>query len=124
MNLVSLILHGLSAISVHTDIIFVRVLLGAAFVAAMAGLGIVAVGGIRIATDLAIPGWATVAAGDLLIILFQTLVIVVAATLTFLAGRCQRPFVPIVDCQPFVAHRERCRLRRHVAALAPALSAE
>jgi polyisoprenyl-phosphate glycosyltransferase len=124
MNLVSLILHGLSAMSVHTDTIFVRILLTGAFIGTAAGLGVAAVAGIRIATDLAIPGWATTAAGDLLIIMFQTLVIVVAATLTFLAGRSHRPFVPIVDCPPFVAHRERCRLRRHVAALAPALSAE
>jgi polyisoprenyl-phosphate glycosyltransferase len=124
MNLVSLILHGLSAISVHTDTIFVRILLAAVFVAATASFGIAGVACIRIATDLAIPGWATVAAGDLLIILLQTLVIVVAVTLTFLAGRSHRPFVPIVDCPPFVAHRERCRLRRHVAQLAPVLPAE
>jgi hypothetical protein len=116
MNLVSLILHGLTAMSVHSDTIFVRILLAAAFVAATAGLGIAAVVCIRIATDLAIPGWATVAAGDLLIILLQTLVIVVVVTLTFLAGRSHRPFVPVIDCPPFVAHRERCRLRRHMAA--------
>ena len=124
MNLVSLILHGLTAMSVYTDTIFVRILLAAVFVAATAGFGIAGVVGIRIATDLAIPGWATVAAGDLLIILLQTLVIVVAVTLTFLAGRSHRPFVPIVDCLHFVAHRERCRLRRHVVALTPALPAE
>ena len=109
MNLVSLILHGLTAMSVYTDTIFVRILLVAAFVAATAGLGIAAVVGIRTATDLAIPGWATVAAGDLLIILLQTLVIVVVVTLTFLAGRSHRPFVPIVDCPPFIAYRERRR---------------
>ena len=124
MNLVSLILHGLSAMSVHTDTIFVRILLAAAFVAAIAGVGIAGVTCIRIATDLAIPGWASVVAGDLLIILLQTLVIVVAVTLTFLAGRSRRPFVPIVDCQSFVSHRERCRLHRQMVALAPALAAE
>jgi len=124
MNLVSLILHGLTAMSVYSDTIFVRILLAAAFVAAAAGLGIAAVVGIRTATDLAIPGWATVAAGDLLIILLQTLVIVVVVTLTFLAGRSHRPFVPIVDCPPFIAHRERRRLRRDKAPLAPAVPAK
>jgi hypothetical protein len=124
MNLVSLILHGLSAMSVHTDTIFVRILLTGAFIGTAASLGIAAVAGIRITTDLAIPGWATTAAGDLLVIMFQTLVIMVAATLTFLAGRSHRPFVPIVDCPPFVEHRERCRLHRHMATLAPALAAE
>jgi len=91
MNLVSLILHGLSAMSVHTDTIFVRILLASAFVAAIAGVGIAGVTCIRIAIDLAIPGWASVVAGDLLIIPLQTLVIVVAVTLTFLAGRSRRP---------------------------------
>jgi polyisoprenyl-phosphate glycosyltransferase len=123
MNLVSLILHGLSAMSVHTDTIFVRILLAAAFVAAIAGVGIAAVACIRIATDLAIPGWATVVAGDLLIILLQTLVIVVAVTLTFLAGRSRRPFVPIVDCPSFVSHRERCRPHGQMVELAPAFLA-
>jgi hypothetical protein len=124
MNLIALILHGLSAMSVYTDTILVRILFAAVFIGAAAALGVAAVAGIRIATDLAIPGWATVAAGDLMIILFQTLVIVVAATLTFLAGRSHRPFVPIVDCRVFVAHRERHWPRRHVATLAPALAAE
>ena len=120
MNVVSLVLHGLTAMSVYADTIFARILLAAAFVAATATFGIATVVGIRTATDLAIPGWATVTAGDLLIILLQTLVIVVAVTLTFLASRSQRPFVPIADCPPFVAHRERCRPGRYVVALAPA----
>jgi hypothetical protein len=119
MNLVALMVHGLSALSVYTDKIFVRVLLAAGLVAGMAGFGIFAVTIIRIATDLAIPGWATTAVGDLLIILLQTLVIVIAASLTVLAGRSNRPIVPIVDCLCFVAQRERCRLdRRGVAAAA------
>lgn len=116
MDLASLVVHGLSAMSVHTDMIFVRVLLVASVVAGVAILGIIAVASIRIVTDLAIPGWATNAAGDLLIILLQTLVIVVAASLTMLAGRSNRPIVPIVDCKRFVASRERRRFdRRNVA---------
>jgi len=67
MNVVSLVLHGLTAMSVYADTIFARILLAAAFVAATATFGIATVVGIRTATDLAIPGWATVAAGDLLI---------------------------------------------------------
>src|SRR5262249_57945423 len=82
MNLVSLILHGLTAMSVYTDTIFVRILLVAVFVAAAAGLGIAAVVGIRTATDLAIPGWATVAAGDLLIILLPPPLLLVSLPFT------------------------------------------
>ncbi|HLY47106.1 MAG TPA: glycosyltransferase [Stellaceae bacterium] len=110
MNVTSLIVHGLSALSVQTDMIFVRVLLAALAIALTAGLGIVAVAAIRLGTDLAIPGWATTAAGALLIILLQTFVVIVAASLTMLAGRSNRPIIPIVNCQPFVAGRERYRL--------------
>jgi len=110
MNLVSLIVHGLSALSVQTDMIFVRILLAAVVIAVLAGLGIVGVTAIRIFTDLAVPGWATTAVGDLLIILLQTLVIIVAASLTMLSGRSNRPIVPIVDSQPFIAGRERHQL--------------
>ncbi len=112
MNFVSLIAHGLSAMSVYADKIFIRMLLAAGVVAGLAGLGIVGVIAIRIATDLAMPGWATTAVGDLLIILMQTVVIVIAASLTVLAGRSNRPIVPIVDSLAFVAQRERCRLDR------------
>jgi polyisoprenyl-phosphate glycosyltransferase len=120
MNLVGLIVHGLSALSVHTDMIFVRVLLLAAAIAVAAGLGIVAVAVIRFGTDLAIPGWATTAVGDLLIMLLQTLVVVVAATLTMLAGRSNRPIVPIADSRQFIAERQSRRFERPLATVAPA----
>ena len=116
MGLTSLIVHGLSALSVHIDKIFARLLLAAASIAGLAGFGIIVAGVIRIATDLAIPGWATTIVGDLLIILLQTLVIVVAASLTIVAGRSTRPIVPIVDFQPFVARRQRFRFIRGAAA--------
>lgn len=120
MNLLGLIVHGLSALSVHTDMVFVRVLLLAAVIAVAAALGIVAVTVIRFGTDFAIPGWATTAVGDLLIMLLLTLVVIVAATLTMLAGRSNRPIVPIVDARQFIAERERRDFKRPLAAIAPA----
>lgn len=107
MRLTGLIVHGLSAMSVHTDTIFVRVLVASGLVSAAALLGIAAVGLIRFTTDLAIPGWASTVAGDLLIILMQTIVLVVAASLMMLAGRSARPIIPIADAGQFVAERIR-----------------
>jgi polyisoprenyl-phosphate glycosyltransferase len=109
MNLAALIVHGLSAMSVYSDIIFVRVLLAAGGIAGMAALGIMAVAVTRLTTGLAIPGWATTAAGDLLIILSQTFVVAIAATLTMLAGRSNRPIVPIIDGTTFIAERNGCQ---------------
>ncbi|HVC56242.1 MAG TPA: membrane glycosyltransferase [Stellaceae bacterium] len=123
MNLISLIVHGLSALSVQTDMIFVRVLLAAMAIAGAAALGILGVITIRFGTNLAIPGWATTAAGDLAIILLQTLVVIVAASLTMLAGRSNRPIIPIVDYRPFVAGRERYQLGAPVRAAAATTAA-
>src|SRR5258708_2806215 len=61
---------------------------------------------VRFASNLAIPGWATTVVGDLMIILLQTIVMVVAASLMMLAGRSSRPIIPIADAGQFVAERE------------------
>ena len=106
MNLAALIVHGLSAMSVHTDTIFVRLLLAASAVASVAAVGIAIIAMIRFATDLAIPGWATTAVGDLMIILLQVVVTVVAVSLMMLAGRSNRPIIPVADCRAFVSRRE------------------
>jgi polyisoprenyl-phosphate glycosyltransferase len=106
MNLASLIVHGLSAMSVHTDLIFVRVLLGASLLAVVSAVGIAAVAGIRFVTDLAIPGWATTVTGDLLIILIQALVTMLAISLMMLAGRSNRPIIPIFEYRHYIAGRE------------------
>jgi hypothetical protein len=107
MNLVSLIVHGLSAMSVYADAIFVRILLGSGAVALFSGIGMIAVAAIRFGTTLAIPGWATTVVADLAIILMQTIVMVVAAMLMMLAGRANRPICPVHDAPLYLAGRER-----------------
>jgi hypothetical protein len=111
MSFACLIVHGLAALSVYIDRILVRLLLAASAAAGATGLGVAAVAGIRFGTDLAVPGWATAVVGGLVIILVQILVVVTAASLTVLAGRSHRPFIPIVDYPPFVEYRERLRPR-------------
>jgi polyisoprenyl-phosphate glycosyltransferase len=106
MNLVALVVHGLSAMSVYTDMIFVRTLIAAAMIAGLSMLGIIGVILVRVVTDLAVPGWTTVAVGDLLIVLLQTVVIVIATGLMMLSGRSNRPIIPIIDAWSFVAERQ------------------
>lgn len=113
MNLVSLVVHGLSVMSVYSDVIFVRALIAAAMVAALSVTGIAAVTITRFGTDLAIPGWATTAVGDLLIILLQTVVIMTAASLTMLGGRSNRPIIPIVDSARYIVRRDVVRSERN-----------
>jgi hypothetical protein len=106
MNLPALVLHGLSAMSVYVDQIFVRVLLGTAVAAAITILGALIVVMIRFGTSLAVPGWASTMIGVLFIILMQTIVIAVATTLMVLGSRSQRPIVPFADAPSFIVHRE------------------
>jgi hypothetical protein len=106
MNWNGLVIHGLSAMSVYSDVIFVRLLAAAAAVAAVALVGIVAATIIRVATDLATPGWASTVVGVFMIVLVQLLAGTVIASLALLGARSRRPFVPKVDCAQFIASRE------------------
>lgn len=73
MNFVSLLIHGLSAMSVFSDQVSARLLTAAAGFAVMA-MGLIGVtAGIRWFTELAIPGWATFTVGLLLLLVIQVL---------------------------------------------------
>ena len=111
----------MSAMSVYTDVIFVRVLLAACGVCGLALLAMFVVVMIRFATPFAIPGWATTAMGDLVIILVQALMLVVATTLMLLASRSTRQLVPIADAGAYIAQRSSTAPRAPQAArMAPA----
>jgi hypothetical protein len=106
MNFVGLVIHGMSALSVYSDVIFVRLLFAAVAVSAVAVIGILTVTIIRFGTDLAVPGWASTVVGVFMILLFQMIMGIVVASLALLGGRSRRPFVPRTDCGQFVASRE------------------
>ena len=94
MSTVGLLIHGLSAVSVYSDIAFTRVLILAFGFAALALCGIAVVTGIRLFTDLAIPGWASYMVGSLLIVLMQTLMLSAAAVFLLLTYRSMPSIVP------------------------------
>lgn len=107
MSPIALITHGLSAMSVYSDMIFVRVLVATGAIAGLSLAGIAVVVGIRFATDRAIPGWASGVVGDLAIILMQTIMLMIATSLMMLTLRSTRPMVPLVDSWPYVADRRK-----------------
>jgi hypothetical protein len=102
MNFVGLVLHGLSAISVFAEVVGARLTLAiVALVALLSGLlGAVLV--IRLGTDWAIPGWATTAAGLLLVIVLQMLTVALGLTLLVLFNRNNLSFLPLRDYRYFV----------------------
>jgi glycosyltransferase involved in cell wall biosynthesis len=102
MNFVSLVTHGLSAVSVFADVVGVRLLIGSLAGSLIAAIGIVTVVVIRLFTNQAIPGWATYAAGTLSIILIQMVTIATCFTFFMLSARTALGFVPRRDVQFFV----------------------
>ena len=92
MNLVALVVHGLSAMAVFGDRIGVRLLILVSFGMSLVGLALIGVIGIRFLTPLAIPGWATYVVGILLVILMQMLPFYDDAALRVLNGFEQRVY--------------------------------
>lgn len=98
MNLVSLVIHGLSAISVFGEIVATRMMIATSGVGMflVAGLGVVVA--VRLFSSLAVPEWATYTGGVLLILL----ILIVTATLGFLfsvlSSRNMASFLPLRDC--------------------------
>jgi polyisoprenyl-phosphate glycosyltransferase len=102
MNFVALVMHGLSAISVYSDLVGVRVLRAIAVLAVLVLAGIAAVLALRVFTPLAIPGWATSAAG-LLLVLFANLTILSMFMAMFaLRARSGSSFLPLRDYRHFI----------------------
>jgi polyisoprenyl-phosphate glycosyltransferase len=107
MALTGLILHGLSAISVYSDIVGVRILMSALALLAFAILALFAVVGVRFYTHWAIPGWATTAFMLVLLLIAQLATLCLLFTFGILAARNGPAFIPIRDCPHFVMNVRR-----------------
>jgi hypothetical protein len=102
MTFVTLVSHGLSAISVFSDVVGVRLLIASIAGSLIALLGLVVVVAIRLFTDLAIPGWATYAAGASIIMVFQFITMAISFTFFILSNRTNLGFVPLRDYSLFI----------------------
>ena len=102
MDFASLVVHGLSALSVYGDVLGVRLLVVATALVLFLALGILLAIVIRLATTLAIPGWATYTTGILLLMLLQIMIIAVLFVFTILSARASLTFLPIRDHHFFV----------------------
>lgn len=103
LNFVSLVIHGLSAISVFAETVCVRLMLAIGILVLLILSLVATVVAVRIGTDMAIPGWATSAVGLLLIIMLQMLTLVVGLTFSVLFSRNSLTFLPARDYRHFIA---------------------
>ncbi|MDP9051144.1 MAG: glycosyltransferase [Acidobacteriota bacterium] len=106
MNMTSLIMHGLSGISVYADTIFVRLLLLSLFLAVVSVIIVSTLLVLRIFFPAhATPGWATTISFGLIIIILQILFTALSSALTLLNSRVQKLVQPIADFRSFIGHR-------------------
>ncbi len=106
MNFVSLLLHGLSGIAVHSEVAAARLLVVSLVFILFSIAGIAAVLGIRFFSDVAIPGWATSSIGNLVAIFIEALLMSVLLVFLVLNNRSQQPFVPRLHYNDYVADVE------------------
>ncbi len=102
MNFSSLVLHGLSAISVLIDIVAVRILILSIFMGMFAAIGLLVVLYFKIITDLSIPGWASQLGSALLLMILQLFLISLFLVFMVLQYRTQQHFVPVSQYHNFV----------------------
>lgn len=106
MNFVGLVLHGLSAISVYTDIMTVRMILFTFGVIAAVIIAFVGLLYIRFMTLLAIPGWATTVGLGLVMMLFQAILLLMSLAFLALSARSANLFIPIKQYQDYLLESE------------------
>jgi hypothetical protein len=104
MNVVSLVTHGMSAISVYGDVVGVRLLAATAMACGVVGAGMIAVIATRLLTELAIPGWASSAFGLLFVALLNLIALSTVFVLFVLQTRDRMAFMPLRDFHHLVAH--------------------
>lgn len=102
MNFVSLVTHGMSAISVYGDIVGVRLLCLTSFLMLLALAGLGTVVGLRFFTNLAIAGWAPIAFGVVCIVLANLAMLAMVFVLYLLQSRNLAGFIPLRDWRNYV----------------------
>ena len=110
MNMIALVLHGLSAVSVYIEIVYVRLLFFALVVMTLDVLGFLALVYVRYFTPLAIPGWATNVAIGLTVIMTQALLFLATLSFVVLSYRSSKMFIPAVDFKDYVMNIESIKI--------------
>lgn len=102
MNFISLVLHGLSAVSIYLDVMAVRLIVFTVGLITLSFFGIACVVAIRLFTELAIPGWASFITFGLLNIIIQAFIIGLLMVFLVLSNRIQKHFIPAREYNQFV----------------------
>jgi len=102
MNFVDLVMHGLSALSVHAELVGVRLLVVTAIVVSVMLFALLATLGLRVFTPLTMPAWTSTAVGVVLILMIQVLGLTLLFAFLVLHARSHPTFIPVRDYEYFV----------------------
>jgi glycosyltransferase involved in cell wall biosynthesis len=102
MNFVALAVHGISSISVYTDVVLLRIAVAMGILALCIFLGAASIVVATIVTAWVIPDWASYLFVSLTIILLQTLIFAGLALFQFLSFRSMKAFVPASDVGVYI----------------------
>jgi len=102
MNLTSLVIHGLSAMSVYSDRIAIRLIFSSIVVSLGLTIGVIAVSLIRLTSAIAIPGWASQVVGTLGLGIFFSLGFSLLLAFITLQARQSVTFFPRIDSQKYI----------------------
>jgi hypothetical protein len=102
MSFISLVVHGLSALSVYGHIIGVRLLVVTSAFIGLTGLGLVALFALTISNVTALPTWLPQVAALVLVLLFQGITTAVVFVFIMLSGRQGASVIPLRDYGHFV----------------------
>lgn len=103
MNFTNLVIHGLNAISVSSEVVFIRVMLISFAIILLSLMGAAAVLALRFLTELAIPGWASDVIGTIAIILTQTMFFFFISVFLLLHSRSNPSVAPFVVIPGYIA---------------------
>ncbi len=106
MNTVSLVTHGLSAISVFAERVVVRILIGVITAGVLLVLALLGVVTLRLFTQLPIPGWTSTVSGLLLLLLAQLATAAGVLVFFLLSSRGVASVIPLRDYKLFFSHLE------------------
>ena len=107
MNFITLVIHGLSAISVYVEVLTVRLMLFAIAVILIGIVSFFVLLYVKYLTILAIPGWATNVAIGIVVIMFQAVLLLALLTFLSLNYRSSKLFIPAKDYQDYLLNLEK-----------------
>jgi hypothetical protein len=103
MNFVNLAAHGLSAMSVHGEVIGVRLLVASGALISLSITALITMGILAALPAVQLPAWSTLVAGLLVLLTGITVLLALIFVFVILQGRAGATFLPIRDYSYYVA---------------------